>query len=106
MKTKIILASSSPSRRKLLLQLDIPFESVSSDIDETPLENESAAQLVRRLAEQKARALGKQYKKALIIGSDQVCFSNGEIVGKPHTEEKAMQQLGIQTKSNRKATPH
>lgn len=73
--------------------MDIPFESASPDIDETPLQDESAEQLVQRLAEQKARALAVQYPEALIIGSDQVCCSNGEIVGKPHTEEKAVQQL-------------
>ena len=93
MKQKIILASSSASRRKLMLQLDAPFEAISPNIDETPFANETAERLVLRLAEQKARALAVDYPNALIIGSDQVCISEGNIVGKPHTEENAIRQL-------------
>ena len=46
-----------------------------------------------RLAQAKAQALAARYPQHLIIGSDQVCVLDGEITGKPHTEENAHRQL-------------
>ncbi len=45
-----------------------------------------------RLA-QKKRNLAHRYPSHLIIGSDQICVLDGEITGKPLTEENARQQL-------------
>lgn len=89
----LILASSSPYRRELLQRLRLPFECASPDIDETPLPGESAEQLVRRLAESKARALTQRYPAHLIIGSDQAAVNSGRILGKPHDIERATEQL-------------
>lgn len=90
---RLLLASSSPYRQELLSRLRLPFESCAPDIDETRLPGESAEKLVRRLAEQKAKALGERYPNHLIIGSDQVAVLGAEIIGKPHTFERAKQQL-------------
>ncbi len=46
-----------------------------------------------RLAQLKAQALAERFPNHLIIGSDQVCMLEGEITGKPHTEENARLQL-------------
>lgn len=89
----LILASSSPYRRELLQRLRLPFECASPDIDETPLPDESAEDLVRRLAESKARALAQRYPAHLIIGSDQAAVNGGRILGKPHNLERATEQL-------------
>lgn len=89
----LILASSSPYRRELLQRLRLPFECASPDIDESPLAGESAEQLVRRLAESKARALSQRYPDHLIIGSDQAAVNASKILGKPHTTERAIEQL-------------
>ncbi|MBB4862449.1 MAF protein [Pseudomonas nitritireducens] len=89
----LILASSSPYRRELLQRLRLPFECASPDIDETPLPGESAEQLVRRLAESKARALAKRFPAHLIIGSDQAAVNGERILGKPHDIERATEQL-------------
>ncbi|MEZ2574820.1 Maf family protein [Buttiauxella ferragutiae] len=91
--TQIVLASTSPYRRELLEKLGIPFTTASPQADETPIPGENARQLVVRLAQAKAQALSKEYPNHLIIGSDQVCVLEGKIVGKPHTEEKAVEQL-------------
>ncbi|AYN26684.1 septum formation inhibitor Maf [Buttiauxella sp. 3AFRM03] len=91
--TQIVLASTSPYRRELLEKLGIPFTTASPQVDETPIPGENARQLVVRLAQAKAQALSKEYPNHLIIGSDQVCVLEGKIVGKPHTEEKAVEQL-------------
>ena len=89
----LILASTSPWRRMLLEKLGLPFECAAPDVDETPRPDESARQLVTRLAQAKAQSLATRFPNHLIIGSDQVCVLDGEITGKPHTEENARRQL-------------
>jgi MAF protein len=90
----IILGSSSKTRRKQLTNLGVEFTVMSPDIDETPLLHESAPELVIRLAMEKAQAVAdKQHEPAVIIGADQVCVCDGEIIGKPHTRENAIKQL-------------
>ncbi|MFK3911273.1 septum formation inhibitor Maf [Enterobacter cancerogenus] len=89
----LVLASTSPYRRMLLEKLGIPFECAAPDVDETPQPGETPRHLVTRLAQEKAQSLAARYPAHLIIGSDQVCVLDGEITGKPHTEEKACQQL-------------
>ncbi len=89
----LVLASSSPYRRELLTRLRQPFTWAAPAIDETPLPNESAEALVRRLAEAKARALSELHPAHLIIGSDQVAVLGEQILGKPHTFERACEQL-------------
>ena len=90
---QLILASNSPWRRALLEKLAIPFECAAPEVDETPLPGEAPRHLVSRLAQQKAQSLAQRYPAHLIIGSDQICVLDGEITGKPLTEENARQQL-------------
>ena len=90
---QLILASTSPWRRALLEKLAIPFECAAPEVDETPLPGEAPRHLVLRLAQKKARSLAHRYPSHLIIGSDQICVLDGEITGKPLTEENARQQL-------------
>ena len=89
----VLLASSSVYRRDLLARLQLPFTCSSPDIDESPLAGESAIELVRRLAQAKAQALAASHPGHLIIGSDQVAVLDGKIIGKPHTFDKAREQL-------------
>ncbi|EAN8914760.1 septum formation inhibitor Maf [Salmonella enterica] len=90
---RLILASTSPWRRALLEKLTIPFECAAPEVDETPIQGEAPRQLVLRLAQAKAQSLAHRYPAHLIIGSDQICVLDGEITGKPFTEENARQQL-------------
>lgn len=89
----LVLASSSPYRRELLARLRLSFAWAAPALDETRQPGESAHNLVRRLAEQKARALAGQYPAHLLIGSDQVAVLDGEILGKPHDLPRAQAQL-------------
>ncbi|CAK0740371.1 m(7)GTP pyrophosphatase [Gammaproteobacteria bacterium] len=89
----LILASTSPFRRELLVRLGLPFDCVAPELDETPLPEEAPAALVRRLSEGKARAVAPRYPHALIIGSDQVAVLDGRIIGKPDNHERAVAQL-------------
>lgn len=90
---QLVLASSSRYRRALLEQLRVPFVCASPDIDETPLPGETVDTLVARLALAKARALSRSFPAALIIGSDQACERDGNILGKPGTAARAQAQL-------------
>lgn len=89
----IVLASSSPYRRKLLARLQLDFECFSPDIDETPLPDEPAADLVARLARRKALVAAERYPQHLIIGSDQAASLEGKILGKPGNHATALEQL-------------
>ena len=90
---KLVLASSSPFRKALLDKLHLEFSTDSPDIDETPLQGESIEDMVKRLAESKARALADKHPDSLIIGSDQSATLNGKVLHKPGNFEVAFQQL-------------
>ena len=92
-KAELVLASSSPFRRQLLAQLQVPFKVVIPDIDETPRAQEEPQGLVERLAIQKAQVVGVNLPDSLIIGSDQVASYDGKIVGKPGDRATAIEQL-------------
>ncbi|NOH25461.1 Maf family protein [Vibrio europaeus] len=93
---QLVLASTSPYRKQLLNKLAIEFETASPAFDETPLENEAPIELVKRLAQGKAESCSVS-QPSIIIGSDQVCVINGNIIGKPHTRDKAIEQLCAQS---------
>jgi septum formation protein len=92
-KLKLVLASSSPFRRQLLAQLQVPFTVVIPDIDETPRAKEEPRGLVERLAIEIAQVVGVNLPDSLIIGSDQVASYEGKIVGKPGDRATAIEQL-------------
>ena len=93
MPTQLILDSTSRYRKALLEKLALPFECAAPEVDESPLPGESAEVLVARLALAKASAIADRFDQGLIIGSDQVCVCDGQILGKPGTVEKAVAQL-------------
>lgn len=98
-KPRLILASSSPYRRELLERLRIPFDVVTPDIDETPLDGETPEATAVRLSIAKARAAAARATDttdasgALVIGSDQVATCDGRQIGKPGTHGNARAQL-------------
>jgi septum formation protein len=89
----LILASTSRYRRELLQRLRLPFETVSPQVDETPLPDEAPAALALRLALAKAQAVAALHPRSVVIGSDQVADLDGQPVGKPGTHERAVAQL-------------
>ena len=89
----LVLASSSPYRRELLARLRLPFTWSAPQIDESRRPDEPAEALVRRLALEKTQALSTSHPQHLIIGSDQVAVLGQQILGKPHTFERAREQL-------------
>ncbi|BAO44466.1 Maf family protein [Thiolapillus brandeum] len=101
---ELVLGSTSPFRRELLEKLGLPFSTAAPDVDETHDAGETPQQLVRRLAEAKARAVSGQHPNALIIGSDQVACVDEQILGKPGSRDKATRQLN--TMSGKTVTFH
>ncbi len=93
MRPPLILASSSPYRRAIVNKLNLKIQSVSPNIDETPLPSETPMDLAKRLSEQKARSVATHFPDALIIGSDQVAVQDNRIMGKPKDHEEAVNQL-------------
>ncbi len=91
----LILASTSVYRRELLSRLQLPFEVVSPEVDETPAAGEAGSALARRLALAKARAVARRFPEAVVIGSDQVAAVNGRILGKPGNHANAVAQLRV-----------
>ena len=91
----LVLASTSVYRRELLERLQIPFSIAAPEVDETPLQDESAKQTSWRLSREKAQVVAIQYPDALVIGSDQVALLDGKQIGKPLTHENAEIQLRL-----------
>ncbi|MFT6267450.1 MAG: septum formation protein [Alphaproteobacteria bacterium] len=79
----VVLASASPRRRELIAYIADKLSFDSANIDETPLYNESAYDLVERLALSKAQYVATRHANALVIGSDTVIGINDIILGKP-----------------------
>jgi septum formation protein len=90
----LVLASTSPFRRELLARLQIPFDTVAPQTDESALPGEAPSATARRLAEAKARAAVPLYPDALIIGSDQVAAHGDKRFGKPGTAKMPSPSCG------------
>ena len=90
---RLILGSSSKYRKELLSRLQLPFDVVLPNIDETQHAGESPETTALRLAREKAAAVSAQVPGALVIGSDQVATLDGEQIGKPGSYENALRQL-------------
>ena len=92
---KLILASSSIHRRKLLKQLKLSFTVVKPNIDESRKKNEPINQFVKRLSKEKAMKIALDHKDSIVIGSDEVAVCNNKVLGKPLTIKNAKKQLKL-----------
>tara|TARA_Y100000748_G_scaffold120447_1_gene101120 strand:+ start:264 stop:842 length:579 start_codon:yes stop_codon:yes gene_type:complete len=92
---KLILASSSIHRKKLLNQLKLRFTVVSPNIDETRKKNEPISRFVKRLSKEKAMKVACKNENSIVIGSDEVAVVNNKILGKPITVNNAKKQLRL-----------
>ena len=90
---RLVLGSTSRYRRELLERLQIPFDVVAPDVDETQLPGEAPRALAERLALAKARTVARAFPGAVVIGSDQVADLNGQALGKPGNHGRAVLQL-------------
>ena len=92
----IVLASASPRRLELLARLGIePAETISTDIDETPLPGEMPRAHAVRLAAEKARAAGAQAPDAFVLAGDTVVAVGRRILPKADDEATARRCLAL-----------
>ena len=91
--SEVILASSSRYRQELLKRLSIEFRSISPNIDETKIHNETFEDLARRLSNEKAKIISMNHPSAFVIGSDQTAEYNNKQVNKPLSIKNAFSQL-------------
>ena len=92
---RIVLGSTSVFRKQLLEKLNLPFDQLAPDIDETPLKDETPKEMVARLSKLKAEVIAKQSPNSIVIGSDQTAEFNNQPIGKPHTFDRAVEQLSL-----------
>ena len=92
---KIILASSSIHRKKLLKQIKLNFIAISPDIDESRNKNESVNKFVKILSIEKAMKIAVLRKNSIVIGSDEIAVVDDKILGKPLTKKNARKQLNL-----------
>jgi len=88
----LVLASGSPRRRRMLQELGVSFDQRAVDVDETPLPEESADDLVRRLAAKKATTASPT-ESEIALAADTVVVIKGRILGKPESQLDARAML-------------
>ncbi|MEK4825263.1 Maf family protein [Niallia sp. FSL W8-0951] len=93
LKQTLILASSSPRRKELLEELQIPFVISSSNVDESFNPSISPNEIVMELARRKVEAIYADEQYPFILGADTVVYLNGAILGKPASPEEAFRML-------------
>ncbi len=86
---KLILASASPRREKILKRLNLQFTVVPSKIKEDGYEHLGAEKMVKELALLKAKDVSKLVEDTIIIAADTIIENNGKIIGKPENNEDA-----------------
>ena len=89
----VVLASSSPRRRELLALIGIAHTVLPADIDETPLAGELPRPHAERLAREKAAVVAEREPNAVVIAADTIVVVDGEILGKPASDEEATAML-------------
>jgi septum formation protein len=105
---RLILASASPRRRELLAQAGYAFSVEAADVDESLRAGEGPGDYVRRLAEEKAKAVFERYvnhtlidktdkdgapELLVVLGADTTVVCDGEILAKPDDAEDVKRML-------------
>ena len=96
---KIILASQSKVRKKILDEHNILNEVRPSNVDEdvvksSLLKEKASPEIIsKNLAELKANKISGKYSNNLVLGADSVIDLNGELISKPNNREEALEIL-------------
>ena len=89
----IYLASKSPRRKKLLLQLNLKFKSIEIDFEEKFIDHQSPIRTVKKLSQEKLEKAKKIIHEGIIITADTIVVLNKKIIGKPKDEDDAIKIL-------------
>ena len=96
---KIVLASKSEVRKKILHQNNIICEVIPANVDEESikkslLKEKATPEIIsKNLAELKANKVSKKKPEELVLGADSVIDLSGELISKPTNREEAINIL-------------
>tara|TARA_A100001011_G_scaffold371425_1_gene428730 strand:- start:1098 stop:1682 length:585 start_codon:yes stop_codon:yes gene_type:complete len=96
---RIILASRSGVRKKILDKYKIESDVVVSNVDEDQikegllLENASPLIISKNLAEIKSTKVSNKYPDRLVLGADSVISLNDRLINKPKSRKEALEIL-------------
>ncbi|WP_397541624.1 Maf family nucleotide pyrophosphatase [Roseovarius salis] len=99
MAKKLVLASASVTRQKLLRNAGVDFDIQPARVDEDSLREAMTAEgayprdIADALAEMKARKTASRLQASLVLGCDQVLAFDGTIMAKPDNKDAAREQL-------------
>ena len=92
----LVLASASPRRLDLLRQVGLEPDRIEpTDVDETPLRDETPRRLALRLAERKAAAAAALAPDAYVLGADTVVAQGRRLLGKAEDAAEARRWLEL-----------
>ena len=96
---KVILASKSKVRKKILEQFDIDCEVQPSNVDEDIVkqsldkQNASPEIISKNLAELKSNKISQKFPERVVIGADSVIDLEGRVISKPEDRKQALEIL-------------
>ena len=96
---KIILASKSGVRKKILDNYNVENEVIVSNVDEDQIKKSLLAEeanplnISKNLAEIKSIKVSNKYPNRLVLGADSVISLNNELINKPNSREEAFEIL-------------
>jgi septum formation protein len=92
----LVLASASPRRAELLTSAGFRFSVQIADVDETPLDGESPADYVLRVARDKARVVAARAgAESVVLAADTTVAVGNEILAKPEDAADAVRMLQL-----------
>ncbi len=94
---KLLLASQSPRRKELLEQTGIECQVIPSNINEEKIPLKKPEEYVKELSYAKAEMVSRIYADIWILGADTIVVVEDQILGKPESDDHAMEMLTLLT---------
>lgn len=90
---RLVLASASPRRKSLFSMLGVPYDVITSDVEETSVQAEDPLDYVREVALLKTKDVKRKNDDRTVIGADTVVVFENTLLHKPKTREEAIHHL-------------
>lgn len=91
---EFVLASASPRRKEILQILNLDFDVIKSEVDESGIDSSLEPSLyVQELALLKGADVAKRLENKIVISADTIVYHDGRVLGKPADKEDAFKML-------------